>query len=101
RASASTSGLVILEVRGSRHWVSASIPDWAVTWGGQVTVSAGSTMATRASIDGERSDTFTRCTGEDSTALAVTSDPVPAVVGTATNGREVAGSLWPAPMTSA
>src|SRR5262249_61656022 len=40
------------------------------------------------------------CAGEASTALAVTSAPVPAVVGTATHGTAGSGVLLPEPMTS-
>ena len=47
-------------------------------------MSSGSTTATRASISGLRSLSFTLCSGDASTALRVTSEPVPEVVGTAT-----------------
>ena len=43
---------------------------------------------------------LTRCSGEASTALAVTSAPVPAVVGTATHGTDGRVIARPAPMTS-
>ena len=62
------------------------MPLAAVTGGGQDTVSSGSTSATRGIISGLRRLALIRCAGEASTALAVTSAPVPAVVGTATQG---------------
>ena len=80
------SGLARTETKGSRHWVSASRPLDAVTAGGQPSVSAGSTSATRGSIRGLRRLALSRCSGTASTAFAVTSAPVPAVVGTATYG---------------
>ena len=46
----------------------------------------GSTSATRGSMRGLRRLTLTRCSGEPSTALRVTSAPVPAVVGMAMKG---------------
>ena len=85
---------------GSRHWVSASRPDDAVTAGGQPRVSSGSTSATRASIEGCRMLTLTPCSGELTTPFMVTSEPVPAVVGTAMNGSGVRAGGRPAPITS-
>jgi hypothetical protein len=55
--------------------VSASRPLAAVTGGGQDTVSRGSTSATAGSISGLRGLALRRCSGEGSTALAVTSGP--------------------------
>ena len=78
----------------------ASRPLAAVTGGGQETVSSGSTSATRGIIIGLRRLALSRCSGTASTALAVTSAPVPAVVGTATNGRAGWVIFWPAPTTS-
>ena len=57
-------------------------------------------MARRGSIQGLRRLTLTRCSGEASTALRVTSVPVPAVVGIATNGADGCVSGLPRPMTS-
>ncbi len=68
---------------GSMTCVRASRPVLAVTSGGMLYVSLGSTSATRGSISGLRRLTFTRCSGEAKTALRVTSAPVPAVVGMA------------------
>jgi hypothetical protein len=47
-----------------------------------------STSATRGSISGLRKLSLTWCSVDPSTALRVTSLPVPAVVGTAMNGGE-------------
>ena len=55
----------------------------AVTSGGMLWVSSGSSNARRGSISGLRKLTLTRCSGERNTALRVTSVPVPAVVGMA------------------
>ena len=52
------------------------------------------------SISGLRRLTFTRCSGEASTALRVTSAPVPAVVGTAMTGRGGLVNGSARPMTS-
>ena len=57
-------------------------------------------MAARGSISGLRRLAFTRCSGEDSTALRVTSEPVPAVVGMATKGAEGRAIGCPRPTTS-
>ena len=96
-ASASVSGDAWPQTYGSRHWVSASSPLAAVTFGGQSRVSSGSTSATRGIIDSLRRLALRPCSGEASTAFAVTSAPVPAVVGTATNGTDgrVMGRPWP------
>ena len=88
------------ETNGSRHWVSASRPLAAVTGGGHDTVSSGSTSATRGIISGLRRLALSRCPGAASTAFAVTSAPVPAVVGTATHGRAGRVISRPAPTTS-
>ena len=88
------------ETNGSRHWVSASRPLAAVTGGGQDTVSSGSTSATRGIISGLRRLALRWCSGTASTALAVTSAPVPAVVGTATQGAAGRVIFRPAPTTS-
>ena len=58
----------------------------AVTVRGSPSVSSGSTTASRGNMEALRRLAFTRCSGEPSTALRVTSEPVPAVVGTAMNG---------------
>jgi hypothetical protein len=99
-ARQSVSAFARTETKGSRHWLSASRPLAAVTGGGQLMVSSGSTIATRGIISGLRRLALTRWAGEVSTALAVTSAPVPAVVGTATSGTEGLVIFRPAPMTS-
>ena len=85
-ASPSVTGLALTDTNGSRHWVSASRPLDAVAAGGQPTVSNGSTIATAGSMTGLRMLTFTRCAGTANTEFIVVSEPVPAVVGTATHG---------------
>jgi len=57
----------------------------------------GATIATRGNANGLRRLALRRCSGEARTAFAVTSEPVPAVVGTATNGAygSVIGSPRP------
>jgi hypothetical protein len=99
-AHRSVNGLAIGDTSGSRHWVSASSPLAAVTAGGQPTVSSGSTRATAGSIGRPRMLTLIRCSGTASTAFAVTSEPVPAVVGTATQGAVGPVTGRPAPTTS-
>ena len=59
-----------------------------LTAGGNSSVNSGSTTARRGSINGLLRLTLTWCSREASTALRVTSDPVPAVVGTAIKGTE-------------
>ena len=93
-------GVARTETNGSRHWVSASRPLAAVTGGGHDAVSSGSTSATRGIISGLRRLALSRCSGTASTALAVTSAPVPAVVGTATQGAAGRVIFCPEPTTS-
>ena len=100
RASPSVSGLARTDTSGSRHWVSASSPLDAVTAGGHGTVSRGSTSATAGSISGLRRLAFTASAVEVSTAFAVTSEPVPAVVGTATYGTGRCAIGTPRPTAS-
>ncbi len=76
------------------------MPLAAVTAGGQDTVSSGSISAARGSIAAPRRLALRLCSGEASTAFAVTSAPVPAVVGTATHGTEGRVTGRPPPMTS-
>ena len=99
RASASVSGLARTERNGSMSCESASRPLEASTGGGQPASRSGSTSATRGSMSGLRRLAFTPCSGEASTALLVTSEPVPAVVGMATNGSDgrVSGRPRPPP----
>jgi hypothetical protein len=71
-----------------------------VTGGGHDAVSPGSTSATLGITSALRRLALTRCPDEASTALAVTSAPVPAVVGTATQGTAGRVMVRPDPMTS-
>jgi hypothetical protein len=57
-------------------------------------------MAMRGTIVRLRRLAFTPCSGEASTALRVTSDPVPAVVGIASIGSDAFASGSPLPTTS-
>jgi hypothetical protein len=79
--------------------VMASSPVAAVTAGGRDRVSSGSTNTNRGSSRSLRMLRLARCSGEEITPLRVASDPVPAVVGTATIGStsRVTSSLWGAP----
>mmetsp|Transcript_36171 Transcript_36171/g.93937 ORF Transcript_36171/g.93937 Transcript_36171/m.93937 type:complete len:330 (-) Transcript_36171:618-1607(-) len=97
-ASASVTGLALLETKGSMHWMSASRPVAAVTAGGSSSVSSGSTTATAGNMNGLRIDTLR--SPAPITALRVTSAPGPAVVGTATNRALGCVSAWPRPTTS-
>ena len=75
-------------------------PVLAVRAGGRLRVNSGSTMAMRGSMNGLRRLTLRRCSGEARTALRVTSEPVPAVVGMAMNGADGFASGRPRPMIS-
>jgi hypothetical protein len=86
-----------LDTIGSNELREASMPVDAVSAGGRSWVSSGSTIASRASMRGLRRLTLMPSPGDASTALRVTSDPVPAVVGTAMKGTDVAASGCPAP----
>mmetsp|Transcript_11035 Transcript_11035/g.16251 ORF Transcript_11035/g.16251 Transcript_11035/m.16251 type:complete len:269 (-) Transcript_11035:105-911(-) len=99
-ARASVMGVPRWDTRGSMHWVRASRPECAVTVAGADTMRAGSTRATAGIIRGLRSDTFTPWAVLRTTLFFVTSLPVPAVVGTATQGRGRASSGCPFPTTS-
>src|ERR1700709_1112517 len=75
-----------------------SIPDDAVTMGGWVIVSSGSITARVGRRRGWLIPVFTRRLSTSSTHTVVLSAPVPAVVGTATNGfRALTGAL-PSPI---
>ena len=82
-----------LAVNASTACASASIPLNAVTRGGQLSVSSGSQIAARGISSGEETPTFSRRPGSPTTATGETSDPVPAVVGTATTGRIDPGTV--------
>jgi hypothetical protein len=65
---------------------SASMPAAAVTWAGRPSVSAGSTMAMSARMQGSTTPTLFPVAGSVRTATNVASEPVPAVVGISTVG---------------
>ncbi len=60
---------------------SASMPEWAVTERGHVRVSSGSQIAVRGIRYGLEIPTFMPSSGSPITETGVTSEPVPAVVG--------------------
>jgi len=81
RQMTSVNGEGELQTNGSMSCVSASRPVNAVTDGGRLYVSRGSTTAMRGNMYGLRRLTLMRFSGKVMTALRVTSEPVPAVVG--------------------
>ncbi len=80
---------------------SASMPVWAVASGGTECVRIGSTTASWARSAGEAMPALRAARGSVMTAPPETSEPVPAVVGTATSGddgvRERAAALGEEP----
>ena len=100
RQIASTKALARALTNGSISWVKASRPVDAVSAGGRSNVSSGSTSATPGSMCGLRRLALTPCVGEPRTALRVTSDPVPAVVGTQTHGSDRRWNGRPSPISS-
>src|SRR5579883_1945535 len=66
--------------------VSASLPESAVAFGGQLTVNIGSTIANAGRRNGLRQDTLIWLAVSVKTAAAETSEPVPAVVGMQISG---------------
>ena len=72
-------------------WVSASAPAIAVSDGGQVIVRSGSQMAAAGIRCGLEMPTLSVRLASEMTATGVTSDPVPAVVGTAITGTSDRG----------
>ena len=80
----------------STAWARVSSPVMAVTLRGMVTVSSGSRSATRGAALGSPQAIFPPPSPSPTRAKDWTSEPVPAVVGTAISGRrgEVAVS-WP------
>src|SRR5579863_4302205 len=88
-----TSGLTRAQ-NDSIACASASMPECAVTLAGQETVSAGSTTAHFGIRARDAMPTFIARSGSATTATGLTSDPVPAVVGTATTGAIGPGRLF-------
>src|SRR4051794_684834 len=84
-------------VYDSSAWQTMSMPDAAVTSGGSVMVSSGSTTA----IVGRRRQwlmpVLTRSDRMSSTHIAVDSEPVPVVVGTAMSGLRLPGGVCALP----
>ena len=76
-----------IAVKASIAWVMASAPAMAVRPGGQVSVRSGSQIAVTGMRCGLEMPTFSTRSVSERTATGVTSDPVPAVVGTAIRGR--------------
>ena len=74
-----------------------SIPDAAVTSGGRVIVSSGSTTASVGRSRQWLIPVLTFMARMSMTHIAVDSDPVPAVVGTATSGFSGPSGARPAP----
>ena len=74
-------------VKASITWESASAPALAVSAAGHSSVSSGSQIAVCGMRYGLEMPTLLVRSGSVSTATGVTSEPVPAVVGSATTGR--------------
>ena len=88
QANASERGWARTDTAASRSWVSASIPCAAISGRGTLASSSGSTTATRATSASSRNERLKPCgPRRERTAFMVASEPVPAVVGTATSGR--------------
>ena len=75
-----------------------SIPAAAVTSGGMVSESSGSITARVGRSRQWLMPVLTRMDSTSSTHIAVLSEPVPAVVGTAISGLSCCLGAWPAPM---
>src|SRR5690606_20449261 len=73
-------------VYDSARCTRASIPEAAVTPAGAPRVSSASTIAAAGTRYGLETPTLSSRSGSVTTATGVASDPVPAVVGTATSG---------------
>ena len=100
RQRASVKGFARAHSQGSITWVRASRPEARVTARGVLSVSDGSTIARSGSMRSSRRLTLRCCSGTLITAFFVTSAPVPAVVGMATNGSGLASNRRPVPTTS-
>ncbi len=88
------------EMQDSISWVNASRPVLAVTQGERPTASRGSTSTARGSRWTLRMLALIFRSGQASTALRVTSEPVPAVVGSAIIGTAGRASGSPSPTSS-
>ena len=76
------------------------MPEAAVTCAGQLSVSMGSTIATLGMRKPDETPCFTFSFSLAKMAIAVTSEPVPAVVGTAMIGRPLRGTSSTPTMSS-
>ena len=81
------------EMYASMLWMRASMPEAAVTPAGQLTVRAGSMSAMLGMRKGLTTPCFTFSFSLAKMAMAVHSEPVPAVVGMAMMGRPLRGTL--------
>src|SRR5262245_1824659 len=93
-ATGSVSGFAFRETYASIPWVNASTPTCAVRGLGIENVSSQSTMATVGMSFASRIIIFTLREVSVITATFVASLPVPAVVGTATNGGPGFETRW-------
>ena len=93
RASGSVCSVALTEMNASMLWISASMPAAAVMPGGHDIVSIGSTMAMSGIRCGLTTPCFTFFFSFAKMAMAVTSEPVPAVVGTAISGSPFLGTM--------
>ena len=98
--SASVIGFARTQTKASNNCVNASIPVTAVTAAGTDTANSGSITANLGNMDRCLKLTFTPASGQHKTAFRVASAPVPAVVGTATNGSGSRSNTRPVPITS-
>ena len=85
-------------VKLSSAWQRTSRPDAAVTSGGCVSVSSGSTTASTGRSRAWLMPVLTFAASTSSTAIVVLSDPVPVVVGTATSGTSGRDGARPPPI---
>ncbi len=86
RASASLTGFLAVPIKASMAWVMASMAVAAVILRGSPWVRRGSSTASWGSRKGEVKGTLRPLASSLITATRVTSDPVPAVVGTTASG---------------
>ncbi len=85
--------VALTDMNASMLWIRASMPEAAVTPGGHEMVSNGSTMARSGMRCGLTTPCFTFFSSFEKMAMAVTSEPVPAVVGIAIRGSPFLGTM--------
>ena len=100
RQMASVSGLAFTDTYGSISCVRASIPVDAVSVGGRAASVRDRRPPARAASTGFAGSPSGGCPARSGPRSASTSAPVPAVVGTAMNGRDRAAMACPRPTTS-